>query len=107
MKPFLLFFCLILLSTNIAFSQNAAVEKPVFTYSCFQNPDKTWGYDLHRTRKLFIHQPTIPAVAGVKGFGTREAATKVAKLALQKLKDKPNDFPTISVEELKNFKIIN
>jgi Domain of unknown function (DUF4907) len=98
---------LLLFNPAISYSQEKLL--PVHTdpgYSCFQNPDKTWGFDITRSGKTFIHQPTIPAVAGLKGFKDKSSAVKVAKLAIDKLKAKPNDFPSISVEELKKLKII-
>jgi hypothetical protein len=77
-----------------------------FAYICFQNTDKTWGYDILRLQKVFIHQPTMPAITGVKGFGSKESASKIAELTIKKLEANPNEFPTITTEELERLKIV-
>jgi len=77
-----------------------------FSFTCFTNEDRTWGYDIVSSGKLFIHQPTIPAIPGQIGFIDKRSASKVAELVVKKLKEKPTDFPTINLEELKKLKII-
>lgn len=46
-----------------------------------------------------IHQPTIPAIQGNRGFATRDDAGKVAALVAGKIKA-GNSFPTIDIKEL-------
>ncbi len=57
----------------------------------------TYGYDIYKGKKLFIHQPTIPAVPGNSGFATKSGAKKVAKLVIDKMK-KGEALPTITVD---------
>ena len=48
---------------------------------------KQWGYDIYFDDGLLIHQPTIPAIAGNKGFASQKKAHKVATLVIYKLKN--------------------
>jgi len=52
-----------------------------------------------------IHQTSVPALPGNEGFKTREAATKVALLVIEKIK-KGEMPPTISIDEMKKLKVI-
>jgi hypothetical protein len=106
-KVFYIFFLLQICSVYVP-AQSASPENPavVFTYTCFQNTDKTWGYDVRRSQKIFIHQPTIPAVLGLKGFIDKQSASSVAQLAIKKLRERPEDFPTITIQDLQKLKII-
>ncbi|HUS00228.1 MAG TPA: DUF4907 domain-containing protein [Chitinophagaceae bacterium] len=94
---------LFLASTSLP-AQNK-VAKSNFTYTCFQNVDKTWGYDILSSGKLFIHQPTIPAIQGLKGFADKQSASKVAKLVLKKLSINQNEFPAIHINEIKYLRV--
>ena len=65
----------------------------------------TYGYDIYKSKKLFIHQPNIPAVPGNNGFATKSDAEKVARLVVDKMK-KGETLPTITVDELKHLDVI-
>lgn len=58
-----------------------------------------WGYRILNNGKLFINQPHIPAVSGLKGFDSEEDAQTTANLALDKIKNGIVP-PTISMQEL-------
>lgn len=49
--------------------------------------DNSWGYDIYKDNKLFIHQPNIPAIEGELGFSSEEKAKLTAHLIIQKLKN--------------------
>jgi len=66
--------------------------------------DKGWGYSIFVDNKLFIRQDIIPAVEGNEGFATKDDATKVAELVLNKIKN--NEKPIVKKEELKELGII-
>ena len=66
--------------------------------------DKGWGYSIIIDNKVFIRQDIIPAVEGNQGFATKEDATKVAELVLNKLKNK--EKPIVKKEDLKQLGII-
>ncbi len=78
---------------------------PKLTYTIINNADNTFGYDIYSDGRLKIHQPTVPAMPGNKGFATKAAAEKVAQLAIKKMA-KGESLPTISPEELKKLKTI-
>jgi hypothetical protein len=59
-----------------------------------------FGYDIYVDNKLFIHQTSIPAVAGNNGFATKAEAENVAKKVIEKMQ-KGDALPTMSVTELK------
>jgi len=65
----------------------------------------TYGYDIYKGKKLFIHQPTIPALPGNNGFATKKDAEKVARLVVDKMK-KGETPPAITVDELKHLEVI-
>jgi hypothetical protein len=67
--------------------------------------DNGWGYDIYLEEKLVIHQPHIPAIAGRKGFKTKEQANSVAELAVLKIKNGIMP-PTITHHELDSLGII-
>jgi hypothetical protein len=96
--------CFLLISAAL-FAQPKHKAPVPYSYSCFQNPDQTWGYDILSSGKLFIHQPTVPAIQGNHGFAGKSSAEKVARLAIKKLKEKPNEFPTVTIEELEELKV--
>ena len=78
---------------------------PKLTYTIINRADNTFGYDIYSDGKLKIHQPSVPAMPGNKGFTTNAAAEKVAQLAIKKMKT-GESLPTISPEELKKLKAI-
>ena len=63
-----------------------------------------WGYTICINGKLFIKQPYIPAIEGVKGFTTKEDAEKTAQYIVKKLK--ADQQPAITKKELKKLNII-
>jgi hypothetical protein len=82
-----------------------SLAKTTLTYTIIPAPNHTWCYDIFADGKLMIHQTSIPAVPGHKGFNTGEVASKVALLVIEKIKrgERP---PTISIEEMKQLSLI-
>jgi hypothetical protein len=59
----------------------------------------TFGYDILKDGRPFIHQPTIPGLPGNKGFTTKEQAQKVAEFVLKKIRN--NEMPpTVTIDDL-------
>jgi hypothetical protein len=110
MRKFLLVAFLIF-SQNL-FAQTAPVTKSSdpfpgqLSIKTFQRPDKTWGYDVFKNEKLLIHQPGIPALAGFKGFSSKEKAKKTAGLVIKKI-EQGEMPPTVTQEELKKLNVLN
>ena len=80
-------------------------DTSAFTYKIIDAANGTFGYDIYKSGRLAIHQPTVPAMPGNAGFTTKAAAKKVAQLAIQKMA-KGESLPTISPDELKKLKAI-
>ena len=63
----------------------------------FKVPDG-WGYDILVNDSLFIHQESVPATDGKKGFPKKELAARTAELIINKMKTgRP---PTVTTFEL-------
>ena len=77
---------------------------PSFQYNIIPAPHNTWGYDILRDNKIFIHQPNKPGLPGNEGFIAKKDAIKVAQLVIAKIK-KGEMPPTVSPEELKALKL--
>jgi hypothetical protein len=75
------------------------------TYKIIEAFDGSFGYDVFTDERLTIHQPSIPALPGNEGFKSKEAATKVALLVIDKIK-KGEMPPTISIDEMKTVNAI-
>jgi hypothetical protein len=102
---------LVLLVAAYFLYQNFHQEKEIPNpYASSQITSETYstengfGYKIYIEGNLYVDQPTIPAVAGNKGFKTKIDAEKVANLAIKKIRQGIIP-PTISVEELKNLGI--
>ena len=66
---------------------------------------ETFGYDILRNGKPFIHQPNVPGLPGNEGFKTKEGARKVAGLVAEKIRNGVMP-PSVSVEELKRLGVL-
>ena len=75
------------------------------TYKVITAPQATWGYDVFADGRLMIHQASVPALPGNEGFRTKEDATKVALLVIEKIR-KGEMPPTISIDEMKTLSVI-
>jgi len=86
-------------------SKEAAHNYSKLTYKIIDADSSTFGYDIYLDGKLKIHQTSIPALPGNKGFKTKTQAEKVAKLVIRKMMagEMP---PTVHMEELKKLKVL-
>ena len=57
-----------------------------------------WGYDIMVDKKIFIHQETIPAIAGNRSFSSEHDAVKTGNLVVKKLVK--GKFPSLTSEEI-------
>ncbi len=101
-KSFLFYFLLLLCITVKAQQFPAIAATKNLTYKIIPATGKTWGYDIYNNNKLFVHQPTVPALPGNQGFATKTAAEKVAKKVIEKI-GKGESPPTVSVDEMKQL----
>jgi Domain of unknown function (DUF4907) len=82
-----------------------AVKDAKLSYKIITVENNTWGYDIYNGTRLFVHQPTIPAIPGNKGFASKLFAEKVAKKVIEKIK-KSESPPTITIDEMKQLGVI-
>jgi hypothetical protein len=75
------------------------------SYKIISSVNKTWGYDIYNNGKLFIHQPSIPALPGNTGFKVKADAEKVAQLVISKVK-KGEMPPTLTTQELTALNVL-
>jgi hypothetical protein len=87
--------------------QNKTNNEPgdKLTYEVIASPNNTWGYDIYRNGKLFVHQPNVPGQVGNEGFKTKSATEAVAKEVISKIK-RGEMPPTITIDELKKLNAI-
>lgn len=82
------FFFLLGISILSYFRQNSfdssAVKLEVF------ETQNGWGYSIFHKENLLIYQPFMPAVAGNKGFSSKNEALLVGNLVCKKLKNGQN-----------------
>jgi hypothetical protein len=87
------------------FPQASQYNSAQLTYEIINAPSSTFAYKIYANKKLLINQNTVPALSGNKGFKTKVAAEKVAKLVITKIK-KGEMPPTVTVQEMKKIKAI-
>ena len=105
---FFLFACnTIIAQTKTEQVKNTTVgkaEKSSLTYQLINAPENTFGYDILDHNQLMIHQPSIPGLAGNKGFAKKAAAEKVARLVIDKISHNIMP-PTITQKEMDSLHI--
>lgn len=77
-----------------------------WTFETFMNNDETWGYQILNEGKLYINQPSVPAVQGNKGFKSNEAASKTAEFVILKLELGVMP-PSVTIQELDSLNVMN
>lgn len=82
------------------FPSSESFKNAKLTYKIIPAPNNTWCYDIFKDGSMCIHQNSIPGVAGINGFTTKEKAEKVAQLVVTKIQNGEMP-PTVSQEEMK------
>lgn len=96
---------IILCFGNIIYAQDSKTPtNSKITFKTFKSQDNSYGYDIYVNNVKTIHQPTIPGIQGLHGFINKVDAEKVAKLAIQKIKDGLMP-PTITDEEIQKLNV--
>ena len=92
-------------SSAAKFPNASAYANTKLTYIIIDAPKHTYCYDVFADGRLMIHQTSIPALPSNEGFRTKEDATKVALLVIDKIR-KGEMPPTISIDEMKKLNVI-
>ena len=91
-------------SSAAKFPAASAYANTKLTYKIIDTPKHTYCYDVFADGGLMIHQTSAPALPSNQGFKTKEDATKVALLVIEKIK-KSQMPPTISIDEMKTLNV--
>lgn len=107
MKNAFMIFCFAILNLCYVSGQNTnnIDTTSSFTYEIINSANGTFGYDILRDKKLFIHQPNIPGFPGKDGFKTRAAAETVGNLVINKIKNGVMP-PAVTTDELKKLGVL-
>jgi Domain of unknown function (DUF4907) len=90
-------------STLFMLTRKPAPKKIILSYNCFQT-DHGWGYDITMNHQVVIHQPFIPGTTGTNGFTTKEQATAVALIVIEKIKS--HQIPSVSHQQLQQLGVL-
>jgi len=93
-------------SSAAKFTAASAYANTKLTYKIIDAPKHTYCYDVFADGRLMIHQTSVPALPGNEGFKTKEDATKVALLVIEKIRKREMP-PTISIDEMKKLGVVN
>lgn len=66
---------------------------------------KGYGYDIYLNKKLYVHQPHVPAIAGSQGFSTAENARKTGEFVAYKIRNNIMP-PSVSPAELDSLGVL-
>jgi hypothetical protein len=113
----ILFICLVFIAISCSTDQEKQTDKnsswtekkitseqPKFSFKTIEQ-ENGWGYEIYQDGKLFILQPHIPAVDGLRYFAEIQYAEKTAKFIIHKL-EKGIIPPTISRNELDSLGVL-
>lgn len=87
------------------FSAASQFSNTKLSFKIIPAANNTYSYDVLADGKIFIHQPSKPGLPGNKGFTTKAAAEKVAKLVITKIKNGEMP-PSVTTEELKKLNVL-
>jgi hypothetical protein len=87
-----------------SFNHGATSKKKKISAFVFSGSNG-WGYDILVNDTLFIHQESIPVIAGKRGFDKKEQAEQAAQLIINKMKR--GQLPTITTFEIEQLISIN
>jgi hypothetical protein len=76
-----------------------------YIYKIIPSINSTWGYDIYKGEKKFIHQTNIPGMPGNNGFKTKSDAKKIARLVIDKLKNGEMP-PSVTIDEMKKLNVL-
>ena len=87
--------------THLSFDEKA--QEPILRGKVIKLPNG-FGYQIFSGEKLLVQQEFIPAVRGNQPFQSAKDAKKVAKLVIDKIRNRSS--PQISIDELKEMEIV-
>ena len=105
LKPFLILLTIFSLSSFCCTALNFINHSNnKFSLKYNKSSNNYWSYDIYQENQLFIRQEFIPAIRGNKKFKSKEDASKVGLLVVDKLNK--GKKPRISKTEIEDLKIV-
>ena len=96
-------------SIPLTSKDNSKQELSNYNYTIFlcdsSNQKLGYGYNIIMDSHIFIHQPSIPSIAGNKGFTSKAQAEKIATLVIHKLTHNIMP-PSVTPKELDSLGIL-
>jgi hypothetical protein len=86
--------------------QTVQNTEQIWQVRVFQNQDSSFGYEILQNHNTLIHQPTIPAVSGNRGFSSFTKAQQTGNFVAKKL-EMGLMPPSLSVEELDSLGVLD
>ncbi len=86
--------------------KNLNIDEVLVTFETTGSEITGYGYTVMVDNRILINQPTIPGQSGNKGFDTKEKASKVAQLVIDKIKNNQMP-PSVSKKELDSLDILS
>jgi hypothetical protein len=65
-----------------------------------------WGYNVLVDGKIYIHQPTVPAIMGNNGFSSEEKARRAGAFVISKIQNNIIP-PSVTPEELDSLEVLD
>ncbi len=93
-------------SHNKALVLTNSTDTSGFEVESYINENRTFGYAVFINKVKIIDQPTIPGIAGNKGFSSKEKATLAGKFVAGKILKKQFP-PTVTIRELDSLKVLD
>lgn len=87
-------------------------SKSVITHQIFRVDSvdnsgvRGWGYNIMVDGKIYIHQPTVPAIMGNNGFSSEQKAAKAAEFVIYKIRNNVIP-PSVTPEELDSLEVLD
>ena len=104
-KKKLFIFAAILLLIGAFGYKSLLTQKKHFQLHTYQLKNGQWAYKIYQKDRLLIDQDTIPGGEGGTAFSTKEQATAIGQLVVDKL-EKGIFPPTITKEDLIKHKVL-
>jgi len=84
------------------------IQDSSLTYKIISGENGTvgFGYDIYVNGKMYVHQPTIPAVPGNRAFSSGQKAAQAAQLVIYKIQNNILP-PTVEVRELDSLHLLD
>ena len=92
-------------TSGLLIEEHRYPDKKLYQFKIISSINNTWGYNILKDDKLFIHQTSIPGLSGNEGFKSKLDAEKVARLVIEKL-EKGEMPPTVTKEELSKLSVM-